>query len=654
MVTIDLESAAFRDKVYGCWMGKNCGGTLGAPLEEVWGKQELFDVWWYPQLQEGGIPNDDLEMQLIWLKALEEVGPHITAIDLAQYWLDHIGYNWDEYGLSKTNLHLGLLPPISGAYNNWFKDCMGSPIRSEIWACVAPGVPSIAARLAYADAICDHASGEGVFGSLFNAAVESAAFVVSDREQLIEIGLSYIPSWSKTAKAIEAARTAYVENKSWQEAREYVLQVTPSPIAQYAPINLGFQIIGWLYGEDFGDALCKAVNCGYDTDCTGATLGSYLGILAGRHALPEKWTAPLGDSIATNESWGGIRHASDGSNPVPTNLTALTDRVCAMAKRVLSAYDLLQKGTLLDVDVEHLMAGPEIRALWRMSPFSVSYRHGTIGVGIDYGETPTCQPETQRMLQTTLINTHEDEIRVDTCLHMPFNWQDKPQSSQVVLAAHTRQTLTWSINIPPARFIESSNTLLFSVQAQGYPAQPAIPVVLVGTRKYRFAGPFAAEGRSDRELFDTVFAPEMLTGSPTAKDGRDGNWREGFACENALPLGEVFSDGGVLYVQTFLWAPVARSVWMGAATTSPVKYWVNGIECASAYGYRSMRPNYGIQAEDGFASVALQEGWNEMLLKFVHSPREQHPCEAHFLLSSDDVLHNGLSEIRFTRFPWDE
>ena len=62
---IDLSSAEFYDKVYGCWMGKNCGGTLGTPLEKGIGEPEPFDVWWYPRLQEGGIPNDDLEMQQI-------------------------------------------------------------------------------------------------------------------------------------------------------------------------------------------------------------------------------------------------------------------------------------------------------------------------------------------------------------------------------------------------------------------------------------------------------------------------------------------------------------------------------------------------------------------------------------------------------------
>jgi hypothetical protein len=185
-------------------LGKNCGGTLGTPLERAYGQEEMFDVWWYPQLKDGGMPNDDLEIQLIWLKALEERGPNIKARDLAEYWLDCIQYNFDEYGLHKTNLRLGLLPHVSGYYNNWFKDCMGCPIRSEIWACIAPGRPNIAARYAYEDAIVDHAGGESVYGEMFNAAVESAAFIIDDRDKLLEIGLSYIPENSQTALAIRS------------------------------------------------------------------------------------------------------------------------------------------------------------------------------------------------------------------------------------------------------------------------------------------------------------------------------------------------------------------------------------------------------------------------------------------------------------------
>lgn len=67
-----INRKSFRDKVMGCWLGKNAGGTLGEPLEEKFGKKEMFHVDWYPFLPEGGIPNDDLELQLIWLQQLRK------------------------------------------------------------------------------------------------------------------------------------------------------------------------------------------------------------------------------------------------------------------------------------------------------------------------------------------------------------------------------------------------------------------------------------------------------------------------------------------------------------------------------------------------------------------------------------------------------
>ncbi|MCD6325502.1 ADP-ribosylglycohydrolase family protein, partial [Candidatus Bathyarchaeota archaeon] len=332
MVVVKLSLETYRDKVYGCWIGKNAGGTLGGPLERIWGQDEMFDVWWYPELPEGGIPNDDLEIQLVWLQALKERGIHLTARDLAEYWLDCISYNPDEYGLHKTNLRKGLQPPISGWYNNWFKNCMGSPIRSEIWACIAPGQPHIAAKYAYQDAMCDHAGGESVYGEIFNAVLESAAFLINDRVKLLEIGLSAIPEESLTSKAIRTAIQSYNTGRSWREARERVKEAVFSPVAQFSPINLGFQTIGLLYGENFGDAICKAVNCGWDTDCTGATVGAIWGIINGMSGLPDEWVKPLGDEVTVRE--GCIRNLR-----APTNLDELTDDVCAIGKKVLAVYD---------------------------------------------------------------------------------------------------------------------------------------------------------------------------------------------------------------------------------------------------------------------------------------------------------------------------
>jgi len=134
-----LNWDTYVSKTLGCWMGKNAGGTLGGPVE---GRREILSLDWYPVVQVGGIPNDDLEVQLVWLHALETRGLHLSAEDFAAEWLDHYLPNWDEYGFGKTNVRKGLLPPLSGAFNNKFSTSMGCPIRSEIWACIAPGIPA--------------------------------------------------------------------------------------------------------------------------------------------------------------------------------------------------------------------------------------------------------------------------------------------------------------------------------------------------------------------------------------------------------------------------------------------------------------------------------------------------------------------------------
>src|SRR5437763_1909103 len=81
-----------QDGVYPCWLGEHCGGAAGAPLEKAFGQQEPVDVDWYPEMRDGGIPTDDLEIELIWLKAVEEQGFAVAARELAKYWLDYIGY----------------------------------------------------------------------------------------------------------------------------------------------------------------------------------------------------------------------------------------------------------------------------------------------------------------------------------------------------------------------------------------------------------------------------------------------------------------------------------------------------------------------------------------------------------------------------------
>ena len=218
----NLNRDEFRSGILGCWMGKNIGGTLGAPFEWV---RQVNDVKFYAQDLKGEpLPNDDLDIQLLWVIALEETGVDVDAKRLAEYWSVYITPHWAEYGNAKANMRVGLVPPLSGSLNNPYKDSCGSFIRSEIWACIAPGNPRLAARFALEDAMIDHGDGEGAYAEVFCAALESAAFVVKDIRRLIDIGLSYIPSDCGIARAVEFAIASYDKGLSWREAREEMLK----------------------------------------------------------------------------------------------------------------------------------------------------------------------------------------------------------------------------------------------------------------------------------------------------------------------------------------------------------------------------------------------------------------------------------------------
>ena len=95
---IYFDREKLRDRIYACWIGKNIGGTMGYPYE---GTHELLDIHGFET--DGILPNDDLDLQLVWLRAMDEMGPEsVNEQVLGEYWLSYIGPAWNEYGIGKS------------------------------------------------------------------------------------------------------------------------------------------------------------------------------------------------------------------------------------------------------------------------------------------------------------------------------------------------------------------------------------------------------------------------------------------------------------------------------------------------------------------------------------------------------------------------
>ena len=101
-MNMNFNYTELRDKIHGCWIGKNIGGTMGGPFE---GKRELLDIPGFTTPKGEPLPNDDLDLQLVWLRYLEENGPfNMTALDLGEYWISYIVPHWAEYGIGKSTV----------------------------------------------------------------------------------------------------------------------------------------------------------------------------------------------------------------------------------------------------------------------------------------------------------------------------------------------------------------------------------------------------------------------------------------------------------------------------------------------------------------------------------------------------------------------
>lgn len=394
-----MDRNTLYDKIYACWLGKNIGGTLGTPVE---GCKEVMHLDWYPRLDpNGALPNDDLDLQLVNLHAIENAGVYLTAEHIAAEWREHVYFPFDEYGYSSTAMRLGFKPPFSGQFDNTFTDCMGSPIRSEIWAAISAGKPRLAAYFAWQDAVVDHAGGEGVFGEIFNAALEAAAYTSADVPVLIREALTYIPTTSRVHKAVSHILSLFEQGVDLPEAREIILRDHGRYNFTDAPQNIAFGLAGLLWGRDFEDAILKVVNLGYDTDCTVATCGAILGILYGRAGIPEKWAAPIGDRIQVSPAVRGF--------VAPPNLDDLTRRcLCLYDKLSLedeTRYTITEQDNA-DFAVQHYVLPAHTRP---SEGVTIDLRYGQNG-------DPTVSPECPAEVCLTLCN--HTAWRWDTALSL--------------------------------------------------------------------------------------------------------------------------------------------------------------------------------------------------------------------------------------------
>ena len=497
MKTITFNKETLKDKIYACWIGKNIGGTMGAPYE---GNRDMHDIQGFVTEEGKVLPNDDLDLQLVWLRAMDEMGPEsVNERVLGEYWMTHIGPMWNEYGIGKSNMREGLLPPLAGeVYNDKWKHSNGAWIRTEIWACLFPGCPEKAIRYAFYDACVDHGYGEGTYAAIFVAAMESAAFVIKDVKTLLQIGLSKIPEDCRMAKAVRLVMEEYEKGTDWRTVRQMLVEQSADIGWFQAPANVGFVVLGLLYGEgDFKKSMILAINCGDDTDCTGATIGSLMGIMNGTAGLPSDWRSHIGDQIATICNL-------NGHGAWPATCTELTQRVMDLlptTTRTAKTFDSIYGGSMAvlgsmhhqvkladaddfsEVSAESYMGDSYVKEMFSRSVYSFHERGIYADVWVELDSLPEIAP-----LGTISGCITIEKFRMPAVQHYHIRWllpegwsaTGKTNLHNTSKSMTTADLAKATFTITAGEKVETNNRLVLEVSVEGRPTCIYVPVVLLG------------------------------------------------------------------------------------------------------------------------------------------------------------------------------
>lgn len=503
MAKITLNRKDYLDKVNACWLGKNIGGTLGMPVE--WRRQVNNLSFYLQDLTGDPVPNDDLDLQLVWLAAMENHGIDIDAHTLADYWLLYVTPHYAEYGTGKANLRRGLLPPLSGTVENELKDSCGAFIRTEIWACIAPGLPAVAAKYAYEDGIVDHGNGEGTYAAAMIAAMQSAAFIVSDLRKLIDIGLSYIPADCGVARAVKLTIRLVDEGKDWRTIRDEILRqhrgvawfgyrscisdedfekgLFDGKLGYDVPSNIAILILGLLVGgDDFDKMICTTVNCGEDTDCTAATAGALWGIIRGQAGIPEKWIAPIGRGITTL-----CVNDSEISPNLPKTVDELTERTARIAQQVLlrhKAENLMAEGktNLAGVDAGSLMS-PDAGADLYTALEGPRFQFPLFTVRTAYPDGPIARDGQATKVRVWVDNHGRVPATLMTRWYCPEGWSVSPRGETTMICQQQqyRQAAEMEFTLSCEDIRQATNRFVLEITPVNRATVMHIPVVLIKT-----------------------------------------------------------------------------------------------------------------------------------------------------------------------------
>ena len=303
-VTISKER--FIDKCRGAWAGQMAGVSFGAPHEfQSNGAMIEKDLdSWTPGRISNSIDQDDVYVEMTFLKALEEHGLGITYEQAGKAFADSQYPLWHANRVGRDNCRQGIMPPMSGhpLYNRHADD-IDFQIEADLFGILSPGLPN------ESNAMCEVFGrimnyGDGLYGGMFVSGMYAAAyFEDKDVRKVVQAGLDCIPKESLYHQCISDIVAWHAANpKDWKATWKLIedkwqddIDCSPgNPFNIDAKMNGAYIVMGLLYGEgDFAKTIEVSTRCGQDADCNPSNAAGVLGCMLGYSKIDPVWTSGI-------------------------------------------------------------------------------------------------------------------------------------------------------------------------------------------------------------------------------------------------------------------------------------------------------------------------------------------------------------------------
>ena len=327
-------------KMSGFWIGQLVGNYMGFPFENCYVNEPigfLVDRYYtYKDDQsivlnrddhrsfvpivasavEGAFSDDDTDIELVTLHAVEKYGLDINYTQITQMWKTHINRKiWVANRTARSLMEKGMIAPDTGKKKNntnWFQ--IDPQLVNEIWSAFYPGMTQKAAQRALWGARITN-DDWGTHPTIAYAVMYSAAFFEKDVEKLVQMALAQVPNHGPFAEGMRDVIRWHKQYPDWRDTRKKIHEKYwaykkgdyKAPVSVVSSLQNGLcGIMAILYGEgDFMKTAGIAVSAGYDCDNQAATCAGLIGVMNGSGCIPDrltkdflprgKWKKPFND-----------------------------------------------------------------------------------------------------------------------------------------------------------------------------------------------------------------------------------------------------------------------------------------------------------------------------------------------------------------------